>query len=487
MTSATDSAYQASALLLYNFDNQPLAFGTNNTERMRIDSSGNVGIGGIPDADAKFQVVGSVRAAGGLPAAYNFNNGFTFQNSKDAGMFSPANGVVGFATAGAERMRIDSIGNVGIGNYTAAGNTLRYLDLQNSDTGASAGAIIRLITSNAAASGNTSVDLVKYKFGGFILNNNDTNAAVFTAFGVGAYERMRIDSSGNVGIGTNSPGTRLDVYTTLGSSATGVLKLYNGSADRYTGIDFHGVTSEAYNKMAQITVQVTNGGSGGGTAIAGDIIFRTNNSASNVPTEKVRITSTGAIAFNGASNYGDAGQVLTSQGSASSPTWATVSGIPVGGIIMWSGSVASIPSGWTLCNGLNGTPNLQDRFVIAAGSGYNPGDTGGSNDSTLPSHSHTFTGSALGGHAHNFTGSALGGHSHSWDYSPMVGTYYGGGSFAGGSGSTQGTSSVSAGTPSGTIDSQSAGTPSGTINSVGASATGTNRPLYYALAFIMKT
>jgi hypothetical protein len=45
MTSATDSAYQGSSLSLYNFDNQPLVFGTNNTERARIDSSGNVLVG----------------------------------------------------------------------------------------------------------------------------------------------------------------------------------------------------------------------------------------------------------------------------------------------------------------------------------------------------------------------------------------------------------------------------------------------------------
>ena len=41
--------------------------------------------------------------------------------------------------------------------------------------------------------------------------------------------------------------------------------------------------------------------------------------------------------------------------------------IPVGGIIMWSGSVGSIPSGWALCNGTNGTPNLSGKFVLGAG------------------------------------------------------------------------------------------------------------------------
>ena len=63
--------------------------------------------------------------------------------------------------------------------------------------------------------------------------------------------------------------------------------------------------------------------------------------------------------------------------------------IPSGGIILWSGSSSSIPTGWVLCNGSNGTPNLTNRFVIGAGSGYGVGSTGGSADATLVSHSHT--------------------------------------------------------------------------------------------------
>lgn len=52
--------------------------------------------------------------------------------------------------------------------------------------------------------------------------------------------------------------------------------------------------------------------------------------------------------------------------------------IPPGGIIFWSGSVASIPTGFFLCNGSNGTPDLQDLFVIGAGNTYAVGTTGGS-------------------------------------------------------------------------------------------------------------
>lgn len=70
-----------------------------------------------------------------------------------------------------------------------------------------------------------------------------------------------------------------------------------------------------------------------------------------------------------------------------------LSPVPIGGIILWSGSVASIPSGWALCNGSNGTPDLRNRFVVGAGSTYSPGNTGGLDKVTLslaemPSHFH---------------------------------------------------------------------------------------------------
>jgi hypothetical protein len=67
--------------------------------------------------------------------------------------------------------------------------------------------------------------------------------------------------------------------------------------------------------------------------------------------------------------------------------------MPSGGIIMWSGSVATIPAGWLLCNGANGTPDLRNRFVLGAGSSYVPGATGGSSTheltiNELPYHNH---------------------------------------------------------------------------------------------------
>ena len=51
---------------------------------------------------------------------------------------------------------------------------------------------------------------------------------------------------------------------------------------------------------------------------------------------------------------------------ATTATTVTTSPIPSGVIVMWSGLIANIPDGWALCNGLNGTPDLRDRFVVGA-------------------------------------------------------------------------------------------------------------------------
>ena len=70
--------------------------------------------------------------------------------------------------------------------------------------------------------------------------------------------------------------------------------------------------------------------------------------------------------------------------------------IPAGMISLWYGAIGSVPSGWYLCDGSNGTPDLRDRFVIGAGSTYSVGSTGGASTHTIttsemPSHTHTAT------------------------------------------------------------------------------------------------
>jgi len=76
--------------------------------------------------------------------------------------------------------------------------------------------------------------------------------------------------------------------------------------------------------------------------------------------------------------------------------------VPSGVIVMWSGTLASIPSGWHLCDGTNGTPDLRDKFIYGVSSGENPGATGGAtyhshNYSNVPRHTH---GISDPGHSH---------------------------------------------------------------------------------------
>lgn len=92
--------------------------------------------------------------------------------------------------------------------------------------------------------------------------------------------------------------------------------------------------------------------------------------------------------------------------------------LPSGTILMWHGSVATIPSGYVLCDGTHGTPDLRDRFIIGAGGAHDPGDTGGST-----SHSHDFTGD---GHSHTLIGGdriqAGTGHDNTSTTNPATGT-----------------------------------------------------------------
>jgi len=149
--------------------------------------------------------------------------------------------------------------------------------------------------------------------------------------------------------------------------------------------------------------------------------------------------------------------------------------VPSGGIIMWSGSIGTIPSGWLLCDGSSGTPDLRTRFVIGAGSTYAVASTGGSANAIVVSHNHGgLTGLANANHSHNFSAVLP------IQYNGNGGNYPYLNGFSG-SNSVDNPSSVS-----GTTGEMSANHEHG-ITSEGSSGTNANLPPYYALAFIMKS
>ena len=154
--------------------------------------------------------------------------------------------------------------------------------------------------------------------------------------------------------------------------------------------------------------------------------------------------------------------------------------IPVGGIIMWSG--ITVPTGWSLCNGApgSGTPNLQDKFIVGAGSGYAVGNTGGSADATLVSHTHTASTDTAGTHAHRILVSqGSSSNTNRIDNSDTGITGEGGTDiYVLKNNNEVGQQMIeSAGSHSHTV----------TVNSAGSSATNANLPPYYALAYIMRT
>ena len=83
------------------------------------------------------------------------------------------------------------------------------------------------------------------------------------------------------------------------------------------------------------------------------------------------------------------GNISASSHTITASTFVGNGVIPIGGIIMWSGTDGNIPTNWALCNGSNGTPNLVDRFVVGRGSAYAADEALGSADAVLVSHSHT--------------------------------------------------------------------------------------------------
>jgi hypothetical protein len=222
--------------------------------------------------------------------------------------------------------------------------------------------------------------------------------------------------------------------------------------------------SDGTNIVEQLNHVVGNFGVSGTATIA----------TASITTATVTGTTTlqNALVLGGAP--GTAGQVVVSQGAGAAPAWGNAF-IP-GMIMMWSGTIATIPSGWALCNGSGGTPDLRDRFIVGASvdsggqsvttiTGGNT-KTGGSKDAVLVSHTHTAS-----------TSISDPGHRHTVPESTQL--------LNSGNGFATGVT----GTPR-TINSSIVTTgisASTSISTEGSSGTNANLVPYFALAYIMKT
>jgi hypothetical protein len=151
---------------------------------------------------------------------------------------------------------------------------------------------------------------------------------------------------------------------------------------------------------------------------------------------------------------------------------------PSGLISMWSGPINTIPGGWALCDGANGTPDLRNRFILSVQSSVeNPGATGGTHDQSLtianlPPHDHSLN------HTHTI---ADGGHDHDVPVVSAGPGVPGVLSTSIGTGSVVGSGSTATEVTGVTIN-----PATGNSGLTGSGTTFDNRPAFFKLAFIMK-
>ena len=203
---------------------------TVDTNTLYVDSTNNrVGIG-TSSPSTELHVDGSITYDGRLRPHSTASDGsaavpaIVVGYDYDTGLYHPASNTIGFSTGGSERMRIDSSGNVGIGTSSptfkldVAGNArANYFALRANESAPSESAFV-------------------YR-----------PATGVLGFGTSSAERMRIDSSGNVGIGTSSPAEELHVVGDI--VATGNVTAYYSDEQLK---DFQGTIPNALGKVAQL-------------------------------------------------------------------------------------------------------------------------------------------------------------------------------------------------------------------------------------------
>ena len=310
-TDGTQFAAVGSDFEIYNKEAGALILGTSNLERMRIDSSGNVGIGVTPSSWSftALQIKNSAFWSTGSDLGVNANSYYdgsayryvgnaaasrVYHNTDGSIAWSNApSGTAGNAITFEERMRIDSSGNVGIGEqspFSGMGAGYRGIEI------------------------NGTFPIIKFSNGAtdYSQFESDANATYISALGArylamftNGSERMRIDSSGNVGIGV-SPSVKLDVY----GGSSGVVANFNG-------VNAYG--AETGITLSQGRAKISGFLNTGGATPGSNLRFYTMPNSGSV-TEVMRIDSSGNASIgDGGAGARNARLLLQNSGSQGAP------------------------------------------------------------------------------------------------------------------------------------------------------------------------